>query len=354
MTDTPLAPSGPRSRLRSALSHVWADQRVWLASAAILGALVLFDPGQAAESASFALSALVRVAPFLILSIGIAAWAGATGADNLIARAFSGAPLMMVALGALAGAVSPFCSCGVIPLIAALLAIGVPLSAVMAFWLASPLMDPSMFVLTAGVLGVEFALAKTLAAFGLGAVGGLVTHLLMRGGAFTNPLRAGIGTGGCGGARIRAPKAVVWRFWQEPARRVKFATTALTTTLFLAKWLTLAFVLESLMLAWIPAETVTATLGGAGLMPILTATLVGVPAYLNGYAALPLVGGLIGQGMAPGAGMAFLIAGGVTSIPAAMAVWALARPSVFGLYIALSLGGALAAGLLFQLWVALV
>jgi uncharacterized membrane protein YraQ (UPF0718 family) len=54
--------------------------------------------------------------------------------------------------------------------------------------------------------------------------------------------------------------------------------------------------------------------------------------------------------MAPGAGMAFLVAGGVTSIPAAMAVWALARPPVFALYIALSLGGALIAGLLFQAW----
>ena len=77
------------------------------------------------------------------------------------------------------------------------------------------------------------------------------------------------------------------------------------------------------------------------------------PKKLNGYAALPLVGGLIGQGMAPGAGMAFLIAGGVTSIPAAMAVWALARPPVLGLYIVLSLGGALGAGLMFQLWLAL-
>ena len=37
-------------------------------------------------------------------------------------------------------------------------------------------------------------------------------------------------------------------------------------------------------------------------------------------------------------------------VPAAMAVWALARPPVFALYIALSLGGALMAGLLFQAW----
>ena len=85
-------------------------------------------------------------------------------------------------------------------------------------------------------------------------------------------------------------------------------------------------------------------------MPIVTATLVGVPAYLNGYAALPLVGGLIEQGMAPGAGLAFLVAGGVTSIPAAMAVWALAKPRVFALYLGLSLSGAFAVGMLFQLW----
>lgn len=85
-------------------------------------------------------------------------------------------------------------------------------------------------------------------------------------------------------------------------------------------------------------------------MPIVTATLVGVPAFLNGCAALPLVGGLIEQGMAPGAGMAFLVAGGVTSIPAAMAVWALARPQVFSLYLGLSLSGAFATGVLFQFW----
>jgi hypothetical protein len=349
MTDATLAAPGLRSSLRS----LWRDQRVWLASAAILATLAVFDTSQAAESALFAGGALLNTAPFLILSIAIAAWAGATGADNLIAKAFTGAPLLMIAIGALVGGISPFCSCGVIPLIAALLAMGVPLSAVMAFWLASPIMDPSMFVLTAGVLDLEFAVAKTLAAIGLGLFGGTVVHLMMKGGAFADPLREGIGNGGCGGAKIRAPKPVVWRFWTDADRRAKFGKTALSTTLFLAKWLTLAFILESLMLAWIPAETVTATLGGEGLLPIVTATLVGVPAYLNGYAALPLVGGLIEQGMAPGAGMAFLVAGGVTSIPAAMAVWALARREVFAVYIGLSLTGAFASGLLFQLWMSL-
>ena len=346
MTDATLPPSRPLTLLRG----LWRDQRVWLASAMILAAVALFDLAQAGESLRFTAAALLHTAPYLLLSIGIAAWAGATGADNLIARAFTGTPVLMIVLAALAGGLSPFCSCGVIPLIAALLAMGVPLSAVMAFWLASPVMDPSMFVLTAGVLGLEFAVAKTAAAIGLGVFGGLAVHLLSRGGALSDPLREGVGNGGCGGSKVRAPRPVVWRFWTEQERLAKFGREAWKTTLFLAKWLTLAFLLESLMLAWVPAETVTSLLGGTGLGPIALATVVGVPAYLNGYAALPLVGGLIEQGMAPGAGLAFLVAGGVTSLPAAIAVWALARPPVFALYIALSLSGAFAAGLLFQLW----
>lgn len=83
---------------------------------------------------------------------------------------------------------------------------------------------------------------------------------------------------------------------------------------------------------------------------MLLATLVGVPSYLNGYAALPLVGGLLSQGLSPGAAMAFLVGGGVTSLPAAMAVWAVVRGRVFAAYLAFSLGGALASGIAFGLW----
>ncbi len=339
---------------RPGFMHVlWHKHRVWLATLAVLAITAAASPQQAVESVAFVTAAIWHTAPFLVLSVAVAAWAAATGADNLIAKAFVGSPVVIITLAALAGGLSPFCSCGVIPLIAALLAMGVPLSAVMAFWLASPVMDPSMFLLTAGVLDLQFAVAKTLTAIGLGMAGGYIVHLLARTHALDAPLREGIGNGGCGGAKLRAPKPVLWRFWTDPERLSKFFGEALKTTHFLAKWLIFAFLLESLMLAYVPAETVTRLLGGEGLGPIAVATLVGVPAYLNGYAALPLVGGLIDQGMAHGAGLAFLVAGGVTSLPAAIAVWALVRPHVFALYIAISLGGAFLAGLLFQLWVTL-
>ena len=325
----------------------------WLLLGVVLAAQAFVDIGALPDRIGAVGDSFGSTLPFLLLAVAFAAYSKATGADALIARAFTGREVQMVLVAALFGALSPFCSCGVIPIIAALLAMGVPLSAVMAFWLASPLMDPTMFAMTTGILGWEFAVAKIIAAAGIGMGGGYLTMALGRTGMLTNPLREGVGNGGCGASKVRTPQPVVWAFWHDDTRVAKFLREAVKTTLFLTKWLALAFLLESLMLAWIPAELVTRALGGTGIVPIGVATLVGVPAYLNGYAALPLVGGLLGQGMAPGAGLAFLVAGGVTSLPAAIAVWALVKRPVFALYIGIALTGSFVSGLLFQLWVSL-
>jgi uncharacterized membrane protein YraQ (UPF0718 family) len=327
-------------------------ERAWLAIVMILLGLVVFVPEQAQANLSFVGEALTEMLPFLAFAIGIAAYARASGADNLIAKAFRGRLSMMIVVAALFGGMSPFCSCGVIPLIAALLAMGVPVPAVMAFWLASPLMDPAMFVLTMGTLGLNFAIAKTIAAVGIGMMGGFSTAALMARGGFANPLREDVaGCGGCGAPTIDPQAKVSWKFWEELDRRQKFFKESISTSLFLLKWLTLAFLLESLMIAYIPADQIASMLGQDSAWAIPLATLVGVPAYLNGYAALPLVAGLIELGTAPGAGMAFLIAGGVTSIPAGIAVYALVKKPLFLWYIGLSLAGGLLAGSLFQLYV---
>ncbi|WP_339858489.1 permease [Thalassospira alkalitolerans] len=314
------------------------------------GLVALLDPAQLGTSLTFTAVSLWDTAPFLFLSIGIAAYAGASGADNIISRAFSGHPVKMVFTAAAFGALSPFCSCGVIPLIAALLSMGVPLAPVMAFWLASPVIDPAMFVLTAGTISYEFATFKLIAAIFLGLFGGFATMWLAHLGMLGDPLRDGVGNGGCGGAKMRVPKAPVWAFWHDEERVAKFRKTAISTTLFLGKWLAFAFLLESLMIAYVPADRISDWLGGSGIWPIATATLVGVPAYLNGYAALPLVSGLMDQGMQAGAGMAFLVAGGVSSIPAAIAVFALVKRAVFALYLGYALVGSFLVGLAAQLW----
>ena len=323
---------------------------VLLTIGGVLALLALLVPAQASASLIFTLQSLLRIAPYLLLAVGIAAWIEASGADRLLARAFAGRLSTMILVAALFGALSPFCSCGVVPIVAALLAIGMPLPAVMAFWLASPVMDPQMFVLTVAGIGLGFTIAKTVAAIAIGALGGFATWGLLRLGAFDQPLRGVISA--CGARRLRQDEPIVWAFWHDADRRMRFLDSTRRNVWFLGRWMALAFLLESLMLAWLPGEVVGRWLGAEGVFAIPLAAFIGAPAYLNGYAAIPTTAALLELGMSPGAALAFMVAGAVTSIPAAVAVYALVRPRVFAWYLFLAFAGATAVGYAYQsvLW----
>lgn len=311
--------------------------------------LAIFWPGQALDSLIFVADAFLWLAPFLAASVLLAGWLRAAGADQAIAAISNRSAMTMILLAAAAGAFSPFCSCGVVPIIAALLAAGMPLGPVMAFWLASPVMDPEMFVLTAAAIGPGFALAKTAAAFAIGLAGGAVAHNLVRAGRLEGVLRPGIGGCGSGCGPKSATLSLRWAIWREPARMRVLLREAWQAAFFLGKWLLLAFAIESLMAAYLPPDLVASVLGAGNDFAIPLAAAVGIPAYLNGYAAIPVVAELMRLGMTPGAAMTFMVAGGITSIPAAAAVLAVVRLPVFAVYVAMALVGALAAGYAYQL-----
>lgn len=324
----------------------------WAFTGLILLAVGLFAPSDFGGILGKAVSSLLGTLPYIAFAIFAVAYLKATDAEALVAKAFTGSQVRMIVMASLIGGIAPFCSCEIIPFIAAMLALGAPLSAVMALWLSSPLMDPAMFSITASALGFEFALAKTIAAVSLGLLGGFGVMLLTPMGMFADPLKPRAQPKSCCGSNTQPYSSdPVWGFWQEPARRVTFRDTTIENGLFLLKWLALAYVIEALMVAYVPASLVAGVLGGEGGQPILLGALIGGPAYLNGYAAVPLVDGLLAQGMNPGAAMSFMLAGGVSCIPAAIAVWALVKPRVFGAYIAFGVLGSLLAGLSWAAWV---
>src|SRR5512134_302157 len=65
-----------------------------------------------------------------------------------------------ILVGVGAGLVSPLCSCGILPVVIALSAAGVPLPPVLSLLITSPLMSPDAFLVTAGQLGWTYALWK--------------------------------------------------------------------------------------------------------------------------------------------------------------------------------------------------
>jgi len=320
----------------------------WTITIAAPLAVAALDPDRFGEVLSIAAKAFAGTLPYIAVAVLLIAGLKASGAESLVAKAFQGREIRMILLAALFGGLAPFCSCEVIPFIAGLLAVGAPLPAVMAFWLSSPLIDPPTLFITAGALGWDFAIAKALAAVGLGLFGGFAMHAMIAGGLFANPLRARSG-GGCGCGPSPFKGTPLWRFWDDDDRMVTFRSELAANALFLVKWLALAYVLEALLIIYVPASLIAGLVGGDGVAPIAIAALVGMPAYLNSYVAPPLLAGLTEQGMSMGAAMAFMVAGAVSSVPAMAAVWSLVRRPVFAAYLGLGIAGAILSGILFQM-----
>lgn len=297
----------------------------WLVTLALAAAGSLY-PAPRADLLVDVLWGLMALLPVVAIA---ALLAGALTLGNWSERAMalvSGGRVRAVVVASAVGTVTPVCGLGVLPLIAALLGRGLSLAPVMAFWIASPVMDPSMAVITVGILGVDFAVAKALAAFGAGLMAGAITAVLP---GFNGPATSIMRP-----ERLAAATCDTGGFWLE----------AWNSARLVLRWLVLALVLEILLQRLVPDAWILAAFGAGHGASVPLAAVIGAPLYVDGYAALPLVRGLMDKGMGFGPALAFMIAGAAVSLYAAVAVAAIVRLRVFGLYVGLAVLGAMAAG----------
>jgi uncharacterized membrane protein YraQ (UPF0718 family) len=322
----------------------------YLALISGLGAAVFLAPDHALATARFVFAGLINVTPIVIPGILLAAWIAASGASDRVADIIEGQRILAVFLAAGVGALIPVCGITVLPLMAGLLAAGVPLAPVMAFWLSSPVTGPPMFAATAATLGWEFAVGKMIAAIGLGIFGGLATAALERTGWTRDPLRRNRITGSLGqpcGIENASFHAAIWT---EPARRARFGREAWSVTRLILIVLIPAFAAEYALNETLAPDALSSYVGAGNAFAVPLAVLVGAPAYIDGYAALPLTRALMEAGMAPGAAMAFLVSGGVVSIWGAMAIAPVLRIRPFLLYLLLASVGSMLSGWAFEAW----
>lgn len=344
----------------------------------------------------FVVTTAVRFAPVFFLSIALAAIVKSLPIAQVASRWLARREHASIAGGSLLGAFSPFCSCTVIPVVRSLLVAGAPLAGVMAFWVASPLMDPEIFLFTVGLLGWDLAVARLAAAVALSLLAGVGALVAVRRGWLPRTLeeasadesvpatsaaavRVPVAVGPAGPATTPAPADGCCDTTPAPAEECCDPVPAgaacdtgcdtpsggaqvgllgslrtldwsrvrrdfLDESWTIGRWLLLAFAIEALILRFVPQEALISVLGSDAPWAVPLAALLGVPLYLDNLSALPIIAGLLEQGMAPGAAIAFLLAGPVTTIPAMTAVRAIMPGPVFRYYLAVSILGSMALG----------
>jgi hypothetical protein len=336
----------------------------------------------------FILTSIIHVWPYLLVTIPLAVWMNLSDYSKYFKVVMTKSPWLSILLATAVGAFSPFCSCGVIPVISALLIGGVPLAPVFAFWVASPSMDPEIFFLSVSVLGWKLAVWRLASTFALSIMAGVVAHFLVKSGYITTFIRSkesktirpkaqtslqsellktkdylafqkkqtvGLQISGmavaCCAEKAEPVTACSCSSVNEPANektfRQKLIKESLKSVWMITKFMGLAFFLNALINLYVPQEWIGQLLNQKGFASVVIAAVLGVPVYTSNVTALPMVGGLLQLGLHPGAALAFLISGPLTTIPAMAAVYGITTRKVFGLYVAFSLFGSLLFGLLY-------
>jgi uncharacterized protein len=343
----------------------------------------------------------LHIWPYLLVTIPLAVIINISGASKYITRAFGKNPVLAVLLATCVGAFSPFCSCGVIPVISSLLIGGVPLAPVMSFWIASPSMDPEIFFLSSSVIGWRLAVWRLASTFVISLLSGYITLFVTRKGFIgsdvlkerdekedkilfripANPFRyllnsrrvnAGLVPEGkpsigvtccvaeadissdetCCTVRAEANGECVACPEKEVPRSlwIRILKEIMKAVLIVTKFMGFAFLVTALITFYLPGNLITGIISVRPVVQVVLATLIGIPMYTSNITALPLAGGLIDLGMNRGAALAFLIAGATTTLPAMIAVFGITKRRVFLLYLSFSLFGALLAGFCFNIF----
>jgi hypothetical protein len=292
---------------------------------------------------SFILDSFLHIWPYLLITIPVAVAVQLTDLGKYVSRIIGLNPVAAIIIATLIGALSPLCSCGVIPVITALLIGGVPVAPVMSFWIASPSMDPEIFFLSIPVIGARMSLWRLAATFLISLAAGFLTHLLIRSGWLkTNDILIFAPSQECGTCGTVVVKKMSLR------RRIMAEVWKVTWTT--SKFMALAFLINAIITLYLPADLLNGMLMNDGPFTVVIAAVLGIPAYTSNITALPMVSGLMAIGMNPGAALAFLIAGPVTTLPAMSAVWGLVSRKLFLLYLIIPLTGAILFGLMYNMF----
>lgn len=296
-----------------------------------------------------------RVWPYLAISViaasAIPVYIGTERVSRLLSRKSMVATAGAVALAAL----TPFCSCGTTAVLIGMMAASSPWPPIVAFMVSSPLTSPSELVFSAGLFGWPFALVFFLGTIVLGFASGAVAHVLDGTGwlqgqarvavprpdpsiAQEVPAAASFGPGAASAAQFAGRRWRVDQFFRE------VLATGRKLTWFYLGFTTIGY----LVIEAIPTGWLTTHLGGDSWAAVPLAAILGIPAYVNTEASLPVIATLMEGGMGSGPAMAFLVTGAGTSIGAVTGLFVIARKRVVTLVVSLLFAGAVILGWLAQ------
>ena len=202
-------------------------------------------------------------------------------------------------LGMVFGAMTPFCSCSTIPILAGLLNSKVPFGPAVSFLIASPLMNPLMIFMLWALLGWKVAIVYFIV---------LAIFSILTGFVFSKMNLAetykGVNVKGDG------------FFANKTGSRVKNALNDAWAFLYpMLPYLFIGVFIGAFIYGFVPETFITIYASGGGIISVFIASIIGIPMYIRPETMLPIAEALASKGMSLGTVVALIIGGAGASIP---------------------------------------
>ena len=202
-------------------------------------------------------------------------------------------------LGMVFGAMTPFCSCSTIPILAGLLNSKVPFGPAISFLIASPLMNPLMIFMLWALLGWKVAVVY----FILLAIFSVLTGFVFSKMNLAETYK-GVNVKGDGffanknGSRFKQALNDAWAFLYP-----------------MIPYLFIGVFIGAFIYGFVPETFITKYASGGGIISVFIASIIGIPMYIRPETMLPIAEALASKGMSLGTVVALIIGGAGASIP---------------------------------------
>jgi uncharacterized membrane protein YraQ (UPF0718 family) len=246
------------------------------------------------------------------------------------------------------GAVTPFCSCSTVPVLAGLLQAGAPLGLAFSFLLASPLVNEIAVLFLLGAFGLEVTALYVLTTFTAAVVGGIVIGRLgfddqvkdlqvSAAGSPDEPSQPTATDGGTTACSIDGetgcdtgsggPESATATAGgccgdsttpAQPTHRERFASAGREAWTFFVDalpYLLVGMTIGALVHGAVPVSVLQAVLGPENPLAVPLAAILGAPVYVSTSGMLAIAASLSAQGIAIGTVLAFVVGGAGISIP---------------------------------------
>ena len=234
------------------------------------------------------------------------------------------------------GMVSPLCTYGTVPVVIQLNNSGVPASLLIVFLISSSMMNPQLFFMTWGGIGIKMALARIISIMIFSLLMVWILSILPAKWILNKKSLAESKKDCCD---MHHPKKIfTWK---------SYGISILKSLEFTGLYIVIGVLLAAAIEVVVPANFANALFQQDKILQVLAVAVLSIPFYTCGGGAIPVVNSLISGGMSNGTALAFLNVGSATRVTTLAALGSIVRPLFLFAYVLILMLFSLVTGYIF-------